>query len=189
MNIAHKKRERGFTLIETLTVIFISSLIILAVFTLYANYENLLGTQSALIDTAGSASAVVTDIKSSVLQATHVVTSHSFSGTNYISTTTSLVLELPSRTSAGDIVAGSYDYIAYYASSTGLYRIVDAAVGSSRQSGTRSFSHTLKTLVFSYNDSIFASVSKVTIDITTEEVVKQKSTAAHLNQQMYLRNF
>lgn len=189
MNNSNKKRECGFTLIEVSTVVFIFALIVLAIFTLYANYKDLLGTQGALIDTAGSASAVITDIQSSLLQADHVVASHSFSGTDYISTSTSLVLELPSRTSGGDIVAGSYDYVAYYASSTALYRVIEAAAESSRQSGTRSFSHTLKTISFTYDTGAFASVSKVTVDITTEEVVKQKSTTAHLNQQMYLRNF
>ncbi|KKW22811.1 MAG: hypothetical protein UY67_C0035G0016 [Candidatus Kaiserbacteria bacterium GW2011_GWA2_52_12] len=176
-------------MIEVLTVVFIFSLIMLAIFTLYINYQNLLGTQEALIDTAGSASASITDIQNSVLQADHVVASYSFSGTDHTSTTTSLVLELPSRTSDGDIVAGSYDYIAYYASSTTLYRTVEAAVGSSRQSGTRSFSHTLNMLAFTYDSSSFASVSKITVDITTEKVVKQKSTTAHLNQDIYLRNF
>lgn len=180
---------RAFTLVETLTVVFIFALIVLAIFTLYSNYENILGTQSALIDTAGSASAAVDDIQNSVLQADRVVASHSFAGTSYTSTTTSIVLEVPSITAAGDIVAGSHDYIIYYASSTALYRIVDAAAGSYRQSATRSLSHTLDTLAFTYNSSDFSMVSRVTVDITTEEVVKQKSSTAHLTQNMYLRNF
>lgn len=181
-------QSRGFTLIEVATVVFIFSLIVIALYTVYTNYDKILAQQEIYIDTAGSIGASFNDIRSSVLQADHVVSSHTFSGTTLTSTTTSLVLELPSIDSSGNIVAASYDYVGYYMTGTKLERLSDINAASARTSSSRALSATLNTLSFTYDNVDPASVTNVTVDATTSETYRTKSTTAHLRETMYLRN-
>lgn len=179
---------RAFTLVEVVIAVGIFALISIALADLIIGNDSLLRSQSATVDVIGSASSMMTDIQTMTLQAKQIAASHSFSGTIYNSASSTLVLQLPSITSAGSIIGGQYDYVAYYATGTSAYRLVDPGTGSIRTAGTRLLSDTITTLSFSYGSANQTLSTSTVIDIQTQKTWKRINATTHVHNQVYLRN-
>lgn len=180
--------NRGFTLIETVIMIAISVIAFTALANLFFIFNTLYGYEKAFTASAGSASAVMNAIEAAVLPSDAVLASHSFSGTTYASDSDTLVLSLPSIDAEGDLVEGVRDYVAFYASSTELYRRVEADAASTRPSGTTLLSTSLDSLSFTYDSAVFAEVTNVIVDIRTRGTFKNETVESTLREQLYLRN-
>jgi prepilin-type N-terminal cleavage/methylation domain-containing protein len=180
--------KRGFTLIETVIVIAISVVAFVALANLFIRFNNTYGYQQTFMATAGSASSAMNALEAAILPADQVLASHSVGGTVYSSNATTLVLELPAVNSSGNIIAGVFDYIAFYTSSHTLYRRTQTGAGSTRISGLKQLSTTLNSISFTYDNIDFTKVTNVTADITTQGQFKQQTVQGHVNEQIYLRN-
>jgi hypothetical protein len=179
----------GFTLIETVVVVALSVIALLALVNLFMVFNSIYGYEQAFIASAGSASNTVNALEASVLPAEQVLTSYNFSGTTYTSTTTSLVLQIPSIDSSGNIVSGAKDYVAFYASSTKLYRLVSANAQSVRVSGRTQLSASLLSISFTYDNADVTRSTSVTADVQTRAQYKQQVLQSRLTEQLYLRNY
>jgi prepilin-type N-terminal cleavage/methylation domain-containing protein len=182
-------RSRGFTLIETLTVVAISAVAFLALVNLFLTFNSLHGFQQVLMATAGSAGTAMNALEATVPSATHVLSSRSFSGVTYTSATTTLVLELPTIDASGTIITGVNDYAVFFASSTTLYRLIRADALSARRTGTTTLSTTLNSISFTYNNADFTQVTAVTTDLQTRALYKQQVAQSHLLEELHLRNY
>lgn len=180
--------KRGFTLVETFIVVGISVVALVALTNLFLIFNSTYGNQQVFMAVAGSASTAMNAFEAAILPADQVLASHDFSGTVYSSSATTLVLELPSVDSSGNIIAGTKDYIAFYSSSATLYRLTQAGAGSIRASGLTQLSTTLNSLSFTYDNGDSTKVTSVTADIVTQARFKQQMVQGHLNEQLYLRN-
>jgi len=180
--------KKGATLIEAVVLVAVSVIVLLALVNLYFIFNTIYGYQQAFIATAGSAGRAANALQTVVLQADAVLVSRSFSGTMHSSGTTTLVLSLPSVDEAGELVSGASDYIVFYASSTELYRLVEAHAQSSRISGLTRLSSTLSSLSFTYDSADFAAVTTVTADIETETLFRDELVESDVSEQWYLRN-
>jgi prepilin-type N-terminal cleavage/methylation domain-containing protein len=181
-------KKRGFTLIEMIITLGISVVALIALVNIFLTFNSVYGYQQAFMAAAGSAGSAMNALEAAVLPADQVLASHSFSGTAYSSGATALVLELPAVDSAGNIVAGVKDYIAFYTSGTTLYRLTLAGAGSARVSGTKKLSTTLNSISFTYDNADFTKVTNVTADVQTQAQYKQQTVQGHLSEQLYLRN-
>lgn len=180
--------KKGFTLIETIVVIAISVVALLALVNLFLIFNTTYGNQQAFMAASGSAGGAMNALEAAIMPADHVLASHSFSGTTYSSNATTLVLELPAVDSSGNIIANTEDYIAFYSSSEKLYRLIQTGAGSARHSGLTQLSTTLNSISYTYDNADFTKVTNVTADIVTQAQFKQKTVQGHLNEQIYLRN-
>ena len=181
--------KRGFTLVETAVIIGITVIALLGLINLFLTFNSLYLYQQAFIATSGSASSAMNALETTVPPADHILASTTFSGKVYSSATTTLVLELPSIDSSGNIVAGKKDYVVFYASSTSLfYQTTQADAQSTRTSGTKLLSTTLNALSFTYSSLNFTQATTVTADIQTQAVEKNQTVQSHLREQLYLRN-
>jgi len=178
----------GFTLVETFIVIGISVVALIALVNLFLIFNSVYGYQQAFMAAAGSAGNAMNAFEAAVAPADQVLASHSFSGTTYSSGAGTLVLELSSVDSSGNIVAGTEDYVAFYTSSNKLYRLIEAGAGSTRVSGQTQLSTTLNSISFTYDNADFTKVRNVTADIVTQAQFKQQIVQGHLTEQIYLRN-
>ncbi len=181
-------QTRGYTLVEMVLVIAIFILLGLALMNMSLYYNNFFNVQTASVDVAGSARDIMTDMQSSLLQADAVASSHTYAGTTYTSSSTALVLQLPSIDNSGNIISNTYDYYIYYASSTNAYRIIDANGSSVRISGKKRMSDVLNSMTFTYNGSPITASTKIVVDLITQTTVKQQTIQTHLDQTIYLRN-
>lgn len=183
-----KNRLRGFTLIETIITIGLSVVAFIALTNLFIIFNTTYGYQQAFMLAAGSASTAMNSFEETILPAEQVLASHSFNGTAYSSSTTTLVLSLPAIDGSGNIISGTKDYAVFYASSTMLYQLTETGAGSVRLSGLKQLSTTLQSLSFIYDDADFAKVASVLVDMTTQAQFKQQSVQEHLREQLHLRN-
>lgn len=179
---------RAFTLIETIIVIAFSVIMALALGLLTFNFTNMLRYDQTASRSSDSASALMREITALVLPADAVVASHTFSGKTYTSSSTVLVLEIPSIDSSGGTIANTFDYAVVYASSTDAYRILAAHASSKRVSGTKKLSSTIHSLTFSFNTTDLTKVSTTTVDIQTEASAKQNVLSDHRSELLRLRN-
>lgn len=179
---------KGFTLVETIIVVGIMAFAMGALTLLYLNFNTVLGTGGALKAVAADAGRVMNEAETLILPASAVLSSHSFSGTNYSSGASTLVLELPSIDGTGAVLAGEYDYAVIYQAGSTTMRILAPDSSSARTSGTKKLASTVSTLTFTYDSGDFTAVSKVDVDVQTVTVSKGKATSGRLREQIYLRN-
>jgi prepilin-type N-terminal cleavage/methylation domain-containing protein len=180
---------RGFTLLEVVIVLFIFTIMMLALVNFFISYNTSYLYDRAMASTANSAATVVNEAQTYVLQADQVVTSHTFGSTVRTSGSGTLVLELPAYDASGNIITNTYDYVAIYSSDGRIYRTIDASASSARKSGTKQLTDAVPTLTFTYNNADFTLVNRVMIDIATQLTVKGSVAQTHLTETVYLRNF
>jgi len=188
IHLFYKLRNAGATLVETVVLVAITVAVLVALVNLFFIFNTIFGYQQAFMATAGSAGASLNALEASVLPAEHVLASRNFSGTTYSSATSTLVLELPTVDNEGDIVSGAKDYVVFYASSTELYRLVEANGASARKSGRTLLSSTLSFLSFTYDNANFAQVTRVVAEIETGRQFKEDVIQSTLRGEWHLRN-
>ncbi len=181
-------KHNGFTLIETVLVIGFYVVVLLALTNAYLMFTRLYAYQQTFVPVAQSAGDALDAITAAVLPASHVLAQYTFSSTTRSSNVTTLVLESPSITSSGSIIAGTYDYIAFYLSGADLYRITAIGAGSVRVAGTKRIGSMVNSLTFVYDNMDFTLVTKVDTDIIAQTVVREQTVGSHLRQQTFLRN-
>lgn len=179
---------RAFTLVETVIVVALSAITLIVLGFLIYNFNKVSVYQQISAQSSSSASALMREIESLTLPADAVLQTHTFSSVTYASSPTALVLEIPSIDSFGNVVANTYDYAVFYATSTNAYRLLETNALSKRASGTKRLSSTISSLAFTYNDTSFASTSAVTVDVQTRAIVKQSVLSDRRREQIRLRN-
>ena len=182
------REKRAFTIIEVLVVIAIFSIVMMAVLELYLNFFKTYAIQNATINNSYSAGAILNETENLVHQANAIVGSKVVSGTSYTTGSTTIILEIPSITSSGDIVSGKYDYAVMYLASTGIYRVLSSDAASSRVSGRKLLSEVVNSFSLTYNSGTPALATRVIEDIVTQSQVKQQTLQTHLTGTVYLRN-
>ena len=188
MTYSSSTQQGGFTLIETVIVIALSASMMLMIGVLLFNFSTTSSYQTALTESSGSASALLREIESLTLPASEVLQTYTFSSSTRTSSSTALVLKIPSIDTAGNTITNTYDYAAFYVVGTKAYRLLEANVLSRRTSGTKQLSSTLNALTFTYNNITFSQVTTVTIDIQTRAQTKQQTLNDHRREQIRLRN-
>jgi hypothetical protein len=184
------KARRAFTLIETEIVVALSASIMVALGLLIFNFNKILAYDNASAQSSGSATTVMREIVSFALPADAILQTHTFPSATYTSTSTSLVLEIPSIDSSGNVIANTYDYAAFYVvGTTTAYRLLQTNPLSARVSGTKQLSSTIRSLTFSFGTTTFANLSTTTVDIQTQAQVKQDILSDHRREQIRLRNY
>lgn len=178
----------GFTLIETVIVIALTSVLMIVIGLLIYMFGKISSYERASILSTGSASAFVRDVQTFALPANAVVATHVFASGTYSSSGNTLVLQIPSADSSGVVIANTYDYVVFYISGTNAYRKLEANAASKRVSGSKMLSTTVSSLTFSYNSVDFTQVDTVTIDLQTRAQVKQDILTDHRREQVILRN-
>lgn len=179
---------RAFTLVETVITVALTTIIMLALANLYINFNSLYVYQQTFVATANAASNALSAIDAAVLPSDSVVASHTFTGMTLSTATTTLVLEVPSFTSTGEIISGAHDYIGFYLTGTDLYRQVAPDTGSARPAGTKRVAALVDSLEFSYDTADVTQADRISIRITTKLNTKNGPVQTSLERQVYLRN-
>ena len=182
------QRPSAFTLIETVIVVAVSLSMMLALSLLLYTFNKSSTHGKLSAQSYDSASAVLREVEAFVLPASAVLETHSFASATHTSTTTSLVLQVPSIDSSGNVITNTYDYVAFYTAGTNVYRLLEKNALSARVAGTQLLSQTLGALSFSYDSATFSEIRVVTIDIETGATVKEEVFTTRLREQIRLRN-
>ena len=184
----NKPDNQGFTFIEAVVSVAIFIFITLAMLYLYYNYSNIYNYQQVEAKVAGSARTAANELQKTTLQADKIVSSHTFSGHAYSTGQNTLVLEIPSIDSSGNIVSGKYDYVVFYASGTNFYELTGADAASSRPSGLKQLSDSVATITFTCNNANLDLADKIDADLQMQTTTRRQTITYHLHQEIYLRN-
>lgn len=180
--------SRAFTLIETVVTTALFAVLMLAITQLYIMYGRIVTFQQSAIGVSLGGSRIIDAVHATGLQAKNVIATRTFSGVAHNSGATEVVFEIPSIDASGAIISGSYDYVCIYSAGTDVYKIVEAAAGSTRVSETKRLSDVVDELNFTYDNASFPLVTSVSVNATTSATVRGELTQVHLRDHIYLRN-
>lgn len=183
-----RKSGKGFTLIETVIVVALTVIMMVAISSLIYMFNKIASFERASSQSSTSASSIMREMESLVLPARAVLQTHMFSTGTYASGSVVLVLEIPSIDSSGVVIAATYDYAVFYVVGTSAYRRLEANAASSRFTQTKLLSSSVDSLSFAFDDAVFANISSVTVDLETEAQVKKDIVSDHRREQLVLRN-
>lgn len=179
---------RGYSLIELLIVVGIFAMMLSALVFLYLRFGTVFSRQSATINVSYSASAVLNAFDVLTKQSDTILSSQSIAGTTYTSGSTTLVMRLPSISSSGDIVGGTYDYAVLYVSGASCYELVAPNTVSARHAVSKRLSDVVSNLTFAYDTGDVTQSTRVTVDLTTRTSVRGVPISTRLTGSAHLRN-
>ncbi len=182
------KRESGFTIIEIVIVLAISSLILLGLMVLYNNYYKVYNSQEATARVVSGSALIGSEIQNTAKQANAILASRNISGTVYTTNSNTVVFSLPAVSNSGSLIPNEYDYVVFYINGTKLYKLVSAHANSFRKSNTRQLSDVVGSVNFSYNNGDFALVNRVDVAINMQITIRGVATSHQLQQTLFLFN-
>lgn len=188
MKSENRHDSKGFTLIETLIVIAIGLAMLTALASLIESFYRTAAYQVASEHVSGSASATMREMESLIPSADAVLASYTFPDATYTSSSTVLVLKLPSIDSTGTVITNAYDYAAIYRIGNSAYSQIEASANSARPSGTTLLSAYVQSLTFTYNSADPSTATAVTVDLKTETSAGSNTLTDHRNEYLGLRN-
>ena len=187
----NRLKQQGFTLAETLVVIFVIGFIVVALLTLYSLHSNVYSYQQALIQASSTARDSMADIGNLTTQSSYVMNNQVFDGVTYNTGTTTLILQLPALDNSGNALGNTWDYAVFYLNGSSLYEKVAPDPVSTRPARYRQLSDSVSNLAFIFNisNNNYVNASSVTVDLLNRKVIKGQNIDVHLNQQWFLRNY
>ncbi len=180
--------SRAFTLTETLIVVGILGLVSGAVMTMFTNYNSVYLRENSGVAVVQSASRTATLISSAIAQSSGAVASRTVNGVSYVTSSTTLILQLPAASSNGDIIAGGFDYTVFHASGTSVTETTEAYAGSFRAPGTYTLTQSLSNLTFSYDNPVVSLAQNIGVLIHTRLQTRSGVKETHVFRETYLRN-
>lgn len=196
-----KRKTKGLSLIEVLIGMVLMSIAILALLSLYNSGQKYFTNQDARVDILNDSRTTLTWLSRDIKEAVEVVTGPiDVGGTSYSTSSTCIVLKVPSVDADGLIIDidDHFDYLVYRVNpdnTAQLQRIVDGKEGvSSRLDGNRVLSINILSLALSFLDADGGAVTDygdsaiVDIALTTLKKGIQRSYQETMNTRTKLRN-
>lgn len=188
-NTKFTKNTKGVTLIEALVSVGLFVVISLALFGVYEAFGKLYFLGSANLTAVGGSRASLTQVANLTSQAYRVLESRSVNGVNYSTTSSTLVLQLPSIDSSGKTIDNTWDYAVFYVSSTSFYRYLEKSAASARVNGSKTLTDSLQSVIFTYDNADFTQVRKVMVEIFTRAVENRVPVESRASEQIFLKNY
>lgn len=182
---------RGFTLLEVSVVMALLALIGLFLGQTYLDFSQFFGRENLQVDLNLANQNTLQDVSASVKESAAVLASAVLDSITYTSATTTLVLNLPTINTQGQIVSGSYDTLAYYldpANQKKLVKRVQAAAGSRRQTQTKTLDSFVSFLEFQYNATSTADAAAIIMTLTSSQTQAGRLQAVTSTLRAVLRN-
>ena len=175
MPIRGKINNRGITLIETMIGLAISALLVVILSYCLIIVLRLNEAQKTVSALTSSTDRGIYRISSSIQQSSQILSSAVISGTTHTTSSSALVLKIPTVNSSGQIISGSYDTVVYRRNPSDLselQEITDAEAGSARFDGTHLIARFVTNLLFRYNNSNYSLASTATVFLKTGTTVR-----------------
>ncbi len=197
MNVSRELRaNRGFTLVEVLIALGLSTIVLGLVFSIYIGQQRNFLVGNSYINIHQDARMAMDWMAKDIRWGIELLPSHGA----YSTSNSCVVLKIPSIDSAGDVIDidNDHDYLIYKLNTSDpskLERTIDAKDGvSSRADETRTVAENISSLTFSYNGTGLSSVADLSTvtdietALTTFTTVPPVSLSDRLNTTVMLRN-
>ena len=182
------RRVYGFTMLETVFVIGLTVLLMLAIQSLYLSFTRLASEESAEYSARTSAVGTLRTAENIVLPADRVLASHTFSTGTYTTGAETLVVRIPAIDAAGAIIPTVYDYAVIYQSGASAIFRIEASLRGARQTRERTVGNSVTDLTFSYDNADVTQATTVTADINVSAIDGHGTSALSLEETFRIRN-
>ena len=182
-------RTRGATLLELSVSLGIATLVFMIVGGIFIAQGRYFAIEDATAETQYNAFQIMDTVGLYASSARAVTGSRTINGTAYVSGTATVILELPSIEADGDVIAGSYDYVALglYGPSPERFVVdIDAATGSDRVDATQLKGDLVEKVIFRYNTVSATSATAIDLYVRTEKTVRNQVIRMPLGKSYYL---
>ncbi len=156
----------GMTLTETLIAVAILVIIGVALAQMTMVTLDISSRQSKNYSLETNAAILLKTLNDNFGHASGIELARTFGTTAYTSSSTTLILRIPSLDSSRNIITGVYDYIVFYRdpdNPTHINYTLDAGTGSIRVSGTKTLTTNNASLTFRYNAQDLVSSNRISI--------------------------
>ncbi|MGH7175084.1 MAG: PulJ/GspJ family protein [Minisyncoccia bacterium] len=178
---------KGFTLLETVLAIALMVLMLAAIARFFVSFNTLYFYEGAARGAQTAAAATVGAVENVLFPADRILSSHTFSAGSYSSNATTLVVEIPSVDSSGNILPSDYDYAAIYLAGGTAYELVEKNAASARRAGTTALGP-VASLSFSYDASDVTQAHQATVTVVSHATGGHATVSATLVETVRGRN-
>jgi len=186
-----RRPSAGLSLMEMMVVIGIMMYLLLIITQIFALNYDIFAKQSKRTDNEVGAILAAKTISQMARGALDVEASRTMSGTTYTSSDSQLVLRLPAVNASNDIIAGVYDYVGFYRSTTEttkIFAVTEAGSGSIRKSGTRLVTAYNTALIFRYNNPALTGANRVSLFVVNTQTQRNITLTTRGWTSIFLRN-
>ena len=179
------------TLAETIASIGIMTVVLVIVAQIFILSYDVVLKQTGRVDNDVGAIFAVRRISDAARGASAVVANRTINGTAYTTSVSTLILELPSLDSSSNIIANTYDYIAFYRSGaepTKIFTDTEPGAGSVRLGGKRLMTAFNQTLAFRYNAVAAADADRVSVYLVNSQTIRLALFTTRAWTSLFLRN-
>lgn len=185
-------RWAGLSLMEAIVVVGVMTIIMFIVTQIFIINYDLFLKQSKRTDNETGAVTAARTVSQMARGAVSVEQSHGFDGDLVVSSSTALVLKLPSIDGSGNIVPNTYDYVGFYRDATEtnkMFAIIDADDASVRVDSDRLITNYNQMLDFRYNNPTITEASRISIYILNQQIQKDIELNTRGWTSIFLRNY
>lgn len=186
------QKNKGMTLVETMMGIFIGIILIMIVSFGFIIITRLNQTNAVISNLTTSTDRSIYRITSTIQQSNQILSSTVINSTTYTTSSTVLVLKVPSIDSLGQVIVNSYDTVIYRknpSNSSELQEITDAQINSIRIDGTHIFSRFVTNLLFRYNNTDVTLSQLATVYLKNGNYVRGELKESANQATVRLRNY
>jgi Tfp pilus assembly protein PilW len=185
-------QKNGFTTMELLITIGIASMMFAIVGSVFLTQSRYHAIADAINQTQYQGFQTLDTIGLYTDSAKRVVSGSSINGQAYTTSTSTIILELPSIDASGAVLSNTYDYIALGidpADSTQFMFDIDAATGSDRISGKFIKAHLIDKLIFRYNTVNTSAATSIDVYVRTIATARNQNFTTSLGKIFHLHSF
>ncbi len=187
-----KRAPQGLSLLEAMVAMAVASVVFAILGGIFLAQGRFFAIQDAISETQVHAFRSVDATGLFMNSAKRVMSTQTINGTTYSTTTTVIVLELPSITDDGGLIGNTYDYVAIgleSATSTLFMYDLQAGAGSSRRQGKFTMAQFVDKVIFRYNTVTPADASSIDLYVRTMKQARGRTLYAPLGKIFYLGAF
>ncbi len=184
-----RSHSAGFTLMESVVMIFILAFLLIALFSMYEWHGKVYQFQRAVVAVTEQARFSTQAMQDFVSQGNRVLASANINSQVYTSSTTTLVVKLPSADKSGNIIPSTWDLGVFYLNGNKLFYLMSPGAGSGRAGGLKLLSDRVTKLEFIYDYSDWNLVKKVEIDFTLTDYAREQAVVKRIKENFYLKNY
>ncbi len=181
----------GVSLIETIVVVGVMSIIMVTMAQIFILNYSIYSSQTKRAGNDLGAVLAAQAISQLTRGASNVEVAHDFGGTVRTSSSSVLVLKMPSLDSGGNVLPGFFDYVAVYRGATEPTKIfidTDADAISFRQDGTRMITDYNTVLIFRYDAPDLTSANRVSAYLVNAQTDRNTTLTTRAWLSIFLRN-
>ncbi len=169
-----KESEKGFSLLEIVTLVGILALLFVIMMEVFINYGRIVNrdTQKAIIHSQYS--FIADEIGENLRMAAAILPSRNMNGTTYSSGSDAIVIKIPSIDANGSVIEDTWDYAVFYidsAETNKLFYGLQPDPLSSRPAANRLLSDKISFFKFTYNNSAPEDADSVALQMRIAKTV------------------